>query len=60
MVDSVEIATQARGLQPLTYTNSKNGLEAKFSMEYSIAAALLDGSIQLATYNDAKIDRPEM
>ena len=56
----MEIATQARGLQPLTYTNSKNGLEAKFSMEYSIAAALLDGSIQLATYNDAKIDRPEM
>ena len=58
MVDSVEIVTQARGLQPLTYTDPKSGLEAKFSMEYSVAAALFDGNIRLASYDDDLIRRP--
>ncbi len=57
-VDRVEVVTQARGLQPLVYADPRTGLEAKFSMEYSVAAALLDGGIRLATYDDDRIARP--
>ncbi len=57
-VQGIDIVTQARGLQPLTYTDPKNGLEGKFSMEYSVAAAMLDGKIQLSTYDDPQVSRP--
>ena len=58
LVDRIDILTQARGLQPLTYPEPKTGLEAKFSMEYSVAAALLDGNIQLSTFDDEAVLRP--
>jgi len=57
-VQGIDIVTQTRGLQPLTYTDPKSGLEGKFSMEYSIAAAMFDGKIQLSTYDDLQVARP--
>lgn len=59
-VESVEIATNARNLEPLTFTNPENELEAKFSMEYPVAAALLDGKIMLSSFNDENVVRPEI
>lgn len=59
-VERIEIVTQTRGLQPLTYTDPQSGLEGKFSMEYSIAAAMLDGRIQLSSFDDAQVARPQV
>jgi len=59
-VERIEIVSQTRGLQPLTYTDPQSGLEGKFSMEYSIAAAMLDGKIQLSSFDDVQVARPEI
>lgn len=59
-VERIEIVTQTRGLQPLTYTDPQSGLEGKFSMEYAVVAAMLDGRIQLSSFDDARVARPEV
>ena len=38
----------------------KNGLEAKFSGEFSAAAALIDGRVGIATFGDGKVRDPEV
>ena len=35
------------------------GLDGKFSFQYTVAAALLDGSIGIDTFSDAAVNRPE-
>jgi 2-methylcitrate dehydratase PrpD len=37
-----------------------NGLQAKFNMAYCMAAALTDGAIRLASFDDAQVMRPEI
>jgi 2-methylcitrate dehydratase PrpD len=37
----------------------KTGLEGKFSIEYMVAAALLDGPLKMATFTDDMVQRPE-
>jgi 2-methylcitrate dehydratase PrpD len=59
-VGQIEIVTQTRGLQPLTYTDPQSGLEGKFSMEYAIVAAMLDGRIQLSSFDDAQVARSQV
>ncbi len=59
-VDRVDITTNALGMQPLTYHNPTTELEAKFSMEYPAAAALLDGKVVISTFDDDQIMRPEI
>lgn len=56
-VASVEAVVQKRGLQPLTYPRPKTGLEAKFSLEYNIAAPLLDGHLRLRSYDEGEVNR---
>jgi len=48
------------GMQVLTYDNPKTGLEAKFSLQYAIAAGVLDGEYTLASFTDAAVNRPEI
>jgi 2-methylcitrate dehydratase PrpD len=57
-VDNVEIITNACGLEPLTYADPHTELEAKFSMEYPVAAALLDGNVRLVSFTDESVNRP--
>ena len=45
------------GDRALVSRNPQTGLEGKFSVEYVIAAALLDGSIKLGTFADAMVQR---
>ncbi len=59
-VGSIEITTSARGLEALIHARPTTGLEAKFSMEYAMAAALRDGCVQLASFEDAMVVRPEI
>lgn len=57
-VQSVEIVVQPGGLSALIHDRPKTGLEGKFSMPYSVAAALVDGEIKLATFTDDAVMRP--
>lgn len=43
---------------PLISTNPQTGLEGKFSVEYSLAAAALDGELTLDSFTDEKVQRP--
>ncbi len=59
-VESVDITTNSRNLEPLRYTRPETELEAKFSMEYPVAAALLDGKVLLTSFNDENVVRPQI
>ena len=45
-------------LRPLPYDRPKTGLEGKFSLEYTLAAGVLDGVFDLAAYADQGVARP--
>jgi 2-methylcitrate dehydratase PrpD len=56
-VERVEIVVSNRGLAPLLHSRPQTGLEAKFSMEYAVAAALHDGHVRLASFEDTAVRR---
>lgn len=59
-VEAVRVTVPAGGLAPLAHHRPLTGLEGKFSMEYVVAAALLDGCVGLDTFSDAMVRRPEV
>ena len=59
-IEHIEVTNSAGGLQALQSHLPANGLEAKFSMEYNMAAALVDGAIRLASFDDAQMARTEI
>ena len=58
-VERVEVVTSHQALLPLLHARPQTGLEAKFSLQYGVAAALLDGQVGLASFTDAAVQRPE-
>ena len=44
---------------PLRTTLPKTGLEGKFSMEYCIASALIDGGLTLGSFTDSAVAQPD-
>jgi 2-methylcitrate dehydratase PrpD len=59
-IEKVEIVSNFRAMVPLIYPRPRTGLEGKFSMHYAVAAALLDGEVRLASFEDAAVLRPEI
>jgi 2-methylcitrate dehydratase PrpD len=59
-VDRVEVRTSAGALVPLIHHRPTTGLQAKFSMEYAAAAALKDGRVNLASFTDNAVNRPDI
>jgi 2-methylcitrate dehydratase PrpD len=59
-VREVRIATSRGALTPLIHDRPGDGLQAKFSMQYAVAAALLDGQVTLASFRDDAVRRPEV
>lgn len=47
------------GFSALIHSRPRTGLEGKFSMEYAMAACLLDGSLRLPSFTDEAVNRPE-
>jgi 2-methylcitrate dehydratase PrpD len=43
---------------PLIHHRPETGLQGKFSLEYAVAAALLDGNPGFASFTDAAVRRP--
>lgn len=57
-IESIRVETPAAALQPLNRHDPTTGLEGKFSLEYGIAAALLDAPVNFASFTDAAVQRP--
>jgi 2-methylcitrate dehydratase PrpD len=58
-VEDVAIGFLPGGETALLAKDPKTGLEGKFSIEYMVAAALLDGPLRMATFTDDMVQRPE-
>ena len=55
----IAVRTPACSLTPLIHRAPRTGLEGKFSLEYGIAAALLDGRPGFASFTDEAVRRPD-
>jgi 2-methylcitrate dehydratase PrpD len=58
-IDRIVVRTSASSIQPLIYHHPTTGLEAKFSLEYAIAASLLDNHPGLWSFTDEAVSRSE-
>ncbi|MGH3660595.1 MAG: MmgE/PrpD family protein [Micromonosporaceae bacterium] len=59
-VERVRIRANRGAFTPLLQHRPRTGLEAKFSLEYAVAAALHDGFVRLSSFQDAAVTRPEI
>ncbi|GGL40153.1 MmgE/PrpD family protein [Nocardia jinanensis] len=54
-ITDIEVVVQPGGLAPLVHHRPTTGDQAKFSMEFVVAAALLDGRLTLSTFDDRRV-----
>lgn len=59
-VQSIHVRASSGAFTPLLHPRPLTGLEAKFSMQYAMAAALLDGEVGLASFTDSAVLRPQI
>jgi aconitate decarboxylase len=63
-IPSTDAIHAVRMLAPMVPTGDRphprTGLEGKFSVQYTLAAALLDGAVTLASFTDERLDRADM
>lgn len=59
-VEMVRVTVEPHGLSPLIHHRPQRGLEGKFSMEYCVAVAILDGGVRLESFVDQAVQRPEV
>lgn len=59
-IESITIALNQRRITHVNRPQVTNGLEGKFSIQYTLAAALADGAISLRHFNDENVRRPEL
>ena len=55
---SIEVVVPAGGLAPLVHHRPRTGAEAKFSMEFVVAEAMLHGRLGLASFTDDHVGNP--
>jgi 2-methylcitrate dehydratase PrpD len=48
------------GMRVLIYPQPKTGLEGKFSLQYALAAGILDGEYTLWSFTDEAVNRPQI
>jgi 2-methylcitrate dehydratase PrpD len=58
-VAAIEVTAPEGTLRPLIHDRPTTGLEGKFSLQYAIAATLLDSAPDLDSFADAAVARPE-
>ena len=63
-IPSPDAIRTIRVLAPVVPTGDRphpaTGLEGKFSVQFTLAAALLDGAVSLSTFTDERLMRPDM
>ena len=57
-VRQISVTTPASALAPLIHHRPTTGLEGKFSLEYGIAATLLDQTPNIESFSDEAVTRP--
>jgi len=57
-VESIEVRVSPGSTSALIHHRPTSGLEGKFSMEYTLAAGVLDGRFDLAAFSDDGVTRP--
>ena len=57
-IKEIIIGTSWKPPGPVNRPHPRNGYEGKFSLEYTVATALLDKIIDLSSYSDEKFERP--
>lgn len=58
-IERIVVHTPAATVTPLIHHRPVTGLQGKFSLEYAVAAALLDGHPGFAAFTDEGVRRPE-
>lgn len=58
-IRAIDVRTPAVSLAPLIHSRPQTGLEGKFSLQYGIAATLLDGRPGIESFSDEAVVRPE-
>ena len=59
-IRGIRVGTNSRMPTALRYPQPQTGLEAKFSMEYCVAVAILDGNAGLPQFEDAAVARRDV
>lgn len=57
-IEAVTVRTAAGTVQPLIHRRPRTGLEGKFSLEYAVAAAVLDDFPSFHSFTDEQVRRP--
>jgi len=58
-VEAVVVTAPEVTLRPLIHDRPTTGLQGKFSLQYAVAATVLDGAPGLGSFTDAAVARPE-
>ncbi len=58
-IAAITVSAPEGTLRPLIHDRPTSGLQGKFSLQYAVAATLLDGSPGLASFTDEAVARPE-
>ena len=58
-VRSVRIGVPELAFRPLIHHSPKTALQGKFSLEYCVAAGLLDGRVGIETFTDERVMSPD-
>lgn len=59
-VEGVRVVVQPGGLAPLIHHRPVDGTQAKFSMEYVVAACLTDGALTFASFSAQNVARQDV
>jgi 2-methylcitrate dehydratase PrpD len=59
-VESIQVSVPVGAMAALIYPKPTTGLEGKFSMEYTLAAAFLDRDLRLDTFTEEAVTRPDV
>ena len=59
-VESIDAGVDELTPTILQYDRPRNGLQAKFSLQYCAAAAVIDGCVDLNSFDDARVTSAEM
>jgi 2-methylcitrate dehydratase PrpD len=58
-IERITVTVHPGGTRPLVCPDARSGQDARFSAQYVVAAGLLDGTIDLDSFTDAAVRRPQ-
>ena len=58
-IERIEVRVDFDPPRSLIHSRPKDGLEGKFSMQYCLAAEILDGRVGMSSFTDEQVMRPE-